>query len=85
MATSSRYLELLTIFAGGGSMHSAQTELLLANYTSGMQINGRISAVRRFFCLFVTFDLMFTSLFWIICILVSLLAVSNAISIYVPI
>ncbi|ROT75995.1 putative stAR-related lipid transfer protein 3 [Penaeus vannamei] len=30
-----------------------------------------MSTVRRFFCLFVTFDLLFTCLFWIICILIN--------------
>lgn len=39
--------------------------------TTGHSIEGRMSAVRRFFCLYVTFDLMFTSLIWIICFVVS--------------
>lgn len=44
-------------------------EVLMA----GMRYNGRMSNVRRFFCLFVTFDLLFTVLMWLICIVVRLL------------
>ncbi|XP_068621859.1 steroidogenic acute regulatory protein-like [Battus philenor] len=40
------------------------TEDLLAGYRP----NNRMSSVRRFFCLFVTFDLLFTSLMWLICV-----------------
>lgn len=54
-----------------GSINATPADFLLANYVSGMQINGRMSTVRRFFCLFVTFDLLFTCLFWIICILIN--------------
>ncbi|OWR50294.1 carotenoid-binding protein isoform 1 [Danaus plexippus plexippus] len=36
---------------------------------SGSQPNGRLSSVRRFFCLFVTFDILFTSLMWLICVM----------------
>ncbi|GJQ76612.1 hypothetical protein Trydic_g15474 [Trypoxylus dichotomus] len=43
------------------------TEDLLA----GQRLNGRMSSVRRFFCLFVTFDLLFTSLMWLICIMLN--------------
>ncbi|KAK9736816.1 Cholesterol-capturing domain [Popillia japonica] len=43
------------------------TEDLLA----GQRPNGRMSSVRRFFCLFVTFDLLFTSLMWLICIMLN--------------
>lgn len=60
----------ISIPGGLGGVNAASTELLMTNYVSGMQVNGRMSAVRRFFCLFVTFDLLFTSLFWIICILI---------------
>lgn len=38
---------------------------------SGMRRSGHMSAVRRFFCLFVTFDLLFTSLMWLIIILLN--------------
>lgn len=40
---------------------------------SGARTNGRMSVVRRFFCLFVLFDLLLTSLTWLICIMVSIL------------
>ncbi|KAJ8686598.1 hypothetical protein QAD02_022392 [Eretmocerus hayati] len=42
-------------------------EILIA----GMRYNGRMSNVRRFFCLFVTFDFLFTILMWLICIVIS--------------
>ncbi|XP_066603973.1 steroidogenic acute regulatory protein-like isoform X2 [Prorops nasuta] len=38
--------------------------------TSGERRNGRMSDVRRFFCLFVTFDLVFTCLLWLICTMI---------------
>lgn len=38
---------------------------------AGQRLNGRMSNVRRFFCLFVTFDLLFISLMWLICVMVS--------------
>lgn len=34
---------------------------------AGTRYNGRMSSVRRFFCLLVTFDLLFTCLMWLIC------------------
>ncbi|KAK4324997.1 hypothetical protein Pmani_001862 [Petrolisthes manimaculis] len=61
---------LSPIAAGPGSINTVSSDFLLANHLPGMQINGRMSAVRRFFCLFVTFDFLFTSLFWAICILI---------------
>ncbi|XP_046403109.1 steroidogenic acute regulatory protein-like [Ischnura elegans] len=36
---------------------------------SGCRQDGRMSVVRRFFCLFVTFDLLFTVFMWLICIM----------------
>lgn len=38
---------------------------------AGTRHNGRMSSVRRFFCLLVTFDLLFTCLMWLICTTVS--------------
>ncbi|KAI9564628.1 hypothetical protein GHT06_008369 [Daphnia sinensis] len=38
---------------------------------AGSPRDGRISAVRRFFCLFITFDFLFTTLMWLICIVIS--------------
>ncbi|XP_037951370.1 steroidogenic acute regulatory protein-like [Teleopsis dalmanni] len=37
----------------------------------GYMQDGRMSVVRRFFCLFVTFDLFFVSLLWLICIVIN--------------
>ena len=42
---------------------------------TGMRRSGQMSVVRRFFCLLVTFDLLFTSLLWFIVILVCILLV----------
>jgi hypothetical protein len=36
---------------------------------AGHRTNGRMSTVRRFFCMFVTFDLLFISLMWLICVM----------------
>ncbi|KAF7268049.1 hypothetical protein GWI33_018791 [Rhynchophorus ferrugineus] len=38
---------------------------------AGQRLNGRMSNVRRFFCLFVTFDLLFISLMWLICVMLN--------------
>lgn len=58
------------LVGGLGSMSTVSPDIWLANHLPGMQINGRMSAVRRFFCLFVTFDFLFTGLFWAICVLI---------------
>ncbi|KAF2355639.1 MENTAL domain [Trinorchestia longiramus] len=67
----SQHDSLQSLFGqSGSSINTEQQELLLANYNlPGLRIDGRMSAVRRFFCLFVTFDMLFTSVFWIICVL----------------
>ncbi|XP_045625227.1 stAR-related lipid transfer protein 3 isoform X2 [Procambarus clarkii] len=70
IAEMSRHGNLSTL-AWPGSMNSVSSDFWLANHFPGMQINGRMSAVRRFFCLFVTFDFLFTSLFWAICVLIN--------------
>jgi len=44
--------------------------VLSEDLIAGARQNGRMSNVRRFFCLFVTFDLFFTFLMWLICIMV---------------
>lgn len=52
----------------------AQLEILNSiteDYIAGYMQDGRMSVVRRFFCLFVAFDLFFISLLWLICIMVS--------------
>jgi hypothetical protein len=38
---------------------------------TGVAFDGGISPVRRFFCLFVTFDLLLTALMWLLSIVVS--------------
>lgn len=44
--------------------------ILTEDYLAGYTQDGRMSVVRRFFCLFVIFDLFFISLLWLICIMV---------------
>ena len=59
-----------------GSLHNSLVndgDFLHEAVIAGSTTNGRMSAVRRFFCLFVTFDLMFTTLLWIICFVVRVL------------
>ncbi|KOC68377.1 StAR-related lipid transfer protein 3 [Habropoda laboriosa] len=41
------------------------------NIIAGAMQNWRMSAVRRFFCLFVTFDLLLTFLMWLICTMIA--------------
>ncbi|XP_011874941.1 PREDICTED: stAR-related lipid transfer protein 3 isoform X2 [Vollenhovia emeryi] len=38
---------------------------------AGARHNGRMSNVRRFFCLFITFDLLLTFLMWLICTMIA--------------
>uniref|UniRef100_A0A336ML17 CSON003305 protein n=1 Tax=Culicoides sonorensis TaxID=179676 RepID=A0A336ML17_CULSO len=41
------------------------------DFISGYMEEGRMSVVRRFFCLFVTFDLVFISLLWLISVMIT--------------
>ena len=41
------------------------------DFIAGFQPRNRMSVVRRFFCLFVTFDLVFVALLWLICIAIN--------------
>ncbi|KAJ8944170.1 hypothetical protein NQ314_009532 [Rhamnusium bicolor] len=50
---------------------SIRDYIISEDLLAGQRLHGRMSNVRRFFCLFVTFDLLFTSLMWIICIMIS--------------
>ncbi|XP_028033681.1 steroidogenic acute regulatory protein-like [Bombyx mandarina] len=50
--------------------HSQSVNLMTEDLVAGHRPAGKMSSVRRFFCLFVTFDLMFTSLMWLICVMV---------------
>ncbi|KAH1007910.1 hypothetical protein HUJ04_005083 [Dendroctonus ponderosae] len=45
---------------------------------AGQRLDGRMSAVRRFFCLFVTFDFLFISLMWLICVMLNGQNIVNA-------
>ncbi|KOB70538.1 putative cholesterol transporter BmStart1 [Operophtera brumata] len=49
--------------------HSQSINLVTEDLVAGHRPNGKMSTVRRFFCLFVTFDLLFTSLLWLICVM----------------
>lgn len=48
---------------------SHSVNLFSEDLVAGHRPQGRMSTVRRFFCLFVTFDLLFTSLMWLICVM----------------
>jgi hypothetical protein len=45
------------------------SEDFIAGFTGGG--SNRMSVVRRFFCLFVTFDLVFVGLLWVICVVIN--------------
>ncbi|CAH0716848.1 unnamed protein product, partial [Brenthis ino] len=49
--------------------HSQSVNLVAEDLVAGHRPQGRMSRVRRFFCLFVTFDILFTSLMWLICVM----------------
>ncbi|KAF4522698.1 hypothetical protein B566_EDAN012715 [Ephemera danica] len=51
------------------SINSPSIELVNGELLGGIRHNGEMSGVRRFFCLFLTFDLLFTFLMWLICIM----------------
>ncbi|XP_041988386.1 uncharacterized protein LOC121739863 [Aricia agestis] len=48
--------------------HSQSVNLVSEDLVAGHRPQGNMSSIRRFFCLFVTFDLLFTSLMWLICV-----------------
>ncbi|KAH0955926.1 hypothetical protein HN011_007514 [Eciton burchellii] len=60
------------------SMTRTPDIVLSEDLIAGARHNGRMSNVRRFFCLFVTFDLFFTFLMWLICIMVAGESLSTA-------
>ncbi|XP_029054670.1 steroidogenic acute regulatory protein-like [Osmia bicornis bicornis] len=45
--------------------------ILSEDLIAGAMQNGRMSNVRRFFCLFVTFDILLTFLMWLICTMIA--------------
>jgi hypothetical protein len=55
------------------SFNSQTGRYVAEDLVTGMRRSGQMSVVRRFFCLLVTFDLLFTSLLWLIVILVCIL------------
>jgi len=55
------------------SINSQAGRYVAEDLVTGMRRSGQMSVVRRFFCLLVTFDLLFTSLLWLIVILVCIL------------
>ncbi|BFG06043.1 steroidogenic acute regulatory protein-like [Drosophila madeirensis] len=52
------------------SARTHSINLITEDFLAGYMQDGRMSVVRRFFCLFVTFDLVFVSLLWLICIVI---------------
>ncbi|GLV39631.1 Start1 [Carabus blaptoides fortunei] len=51
---------------------SLRPEIVISeDLIAGQRLNGTMSNVRRFFCLFVTFDLCFTCLMWLICVMLN--------------
>nr|XP_029719449.1 steroidogenic acute regulatory protein-like [Aedes albopictus]XP_029719450.1 steroidogenic acute regulatory protein-like [Aedes albopictus]XP_029719452.1 steroidogenic acute regulatory protein-like [Aedes albopictus] len=57
--------------AGLPRSQSHMVNLLSEDFIAGYMDEGRMSVVRRFFCLFVTFDVVFISLLWIICVMIT--------------
>ncbi|KDR22110.1 steroidogenic acute regulatory protein-like isoform X2 [Zootermopsis nevadensis] len=53
------------------NFNSQATRYATEDVVTGMQRSGHMSVVRRFFCLFVTFDLLFITLMWLIIILLN--------------
>nr|CAD7573576.1 unnamed protein product [Timema californicum] len=53
------------------SINTRPDYLLPADLITGSRQSGRMSVVRRFFCLLVTFDLLFTSLMWLIALMMA--------------
>ncbi|XP_077293348.1 steroidogenic acute regulatory protein-like isoform X2 [Arctopsyche grandis] len=52
--------------------HSHSINLVASQEAAaGWRRNGRMSSVRRFFCLYCTFDMLFTSLIWLICVMLT--------------
>jgi len=59
-------------YSTGGGYSSQQFPVIMTDdLVSGTQHDGKMSPVRRFFVLLCTFDILFTSLLWIIAILVT--------------
>ncbi|CAG9766531.1 unnamed protein product [Ceutorhynchus assimilis] len=50
---------------------SIRDYIISEDLLAGQRLDGRMSNVRRFFCLFVTFDFLFISLMWLICVMMN--------------
>lgn len=70
IANSTPTLIHLLILIPARSSQTHSINLYTEDFLAGFMQDGRMSVVRRFFCLFVTFDLALISLLWLICILV---------------
>ncbi|XP_023020470.2 steroidogenic acute regulatory protein-like [Leptinotarsa decemlineata] len=53
------------------TISSVRDYIISEDLMAGQRLDGRMSNVRRFFCLFVTFDFLFTSLMWLICVMLN--------------
>lgn len=62
-----------------GSAEAASINMISDDFIHGFPHEGRMSAVRRFFCLFVTFDVLFIGFLWIISIVITGDNIYNAI------
>ncbi|XP_046603505.1 steroidogenic acute regulatory protein-like isoform X1 [Neodiprion virginianus] len=60
------------------SINRASDVVLSEDLIAGTRHQGRMSNVRRFFCLFITFDVLFTCLMWLICTMFSGDNIKNA-------
>ncbi|XP_058055101.1 steroidogenic acute regulatory protein-like [Anopheles bellator] len=56
---------------GMSRSQSHTVNLLSEDFIAGYMDQGRMSVVRRFFCLFVTFDVVFITLLWIISVVIT--------------
>jgi hypothetical protein len=65
-----RYMSYTTNGSGGEGVRHYPV-IMTDDLVSGTQHNNRMSPVRRFFCLLVTFDVLFIALLWIITLLVT--------------
>lgn len=60
-------------YCGGHGAYctTCQHHVMSEDVARGLQLNGHMSAVRRFFCLFITFDVLLTCLIWLICLVLA--------------
>merc|ERR1719186_1827382 len=65
------HLRTMSYTTGSNSGGNIFPVIMTDDLVSGTQHNNRMSPVRRFFCLLMTFDVLFTALLWIISILVT--------------